>query len=100
MLFPSRCKESFGLTVREAIARNVWVITTDSGGVTECIIEGENGNVIPFSSDSKELESAINNVITKYEKLKLGDYIDLPKDSITYFSDQVDNLDKIYKSHL
>lgn len=100
LLFPSRCKESFGLTVREAIARNVWVITTDSGGVTECIIEGENGNVIPFSSDSKELESAINNVITKYEKLKLGDYIDLPKDSITYFSDQVDNLDKIYKSHL
>ncbi|CAH7426675.1 glycosyltransferase [Vibrio chagasii] len=100
LLFPSRCKESFGLTVREAIARNVWVITTDSGGVTECIIEGENGNVIPFSSDSKALESAINNVITQYEKLKLGDYIDLPKDSITYFSDQVANLDEIYKSHL
>lgn len=100
LLFPSRCKESFGLTVREAIARNVWVITTDSGGVTECIIEGENGNVIPFSSDSKELESAINNVITQYEKLKLGDDIDLPKDSIAYFEDQVDNLDKIYKSHL
>ncbi|WP_114634239.1 glycosyltransferase [Vibrio splendidus] len=100
LLFPSRCKESFGLTVREAIARNVWVITTDSGGVTECIIEGENGNVIPFSSDSKKLESAINNVITQYEKLKLGDDIDLPKDSITYFNDQVDNLDRIYKSHL
>jgi len=100
LLFPSRCKESFGLTVREAIARNVWVITTDSGGVTECIIEGENGNVIPFSSESKELESAINNVITQYEKLKLGDDIDLPKDSIAYFEDQVDNLDKIYKSHL
>ncbi|CAK2563810.1 Glycosyltransferase [Vibrio crassostreae] len=100
LLFPSRCKESFGLTVREAIARNVWVITTDSGGVTECIIEGENGNVIPFSSDSKELECAINNVITQYEKLKLGDDIDLPKDSIAYFNDQVDNLDEIYRSHL
>ncbi|EAQ53099.1 glycosyltransferase [Vibrio sp. 10N.222.46.B3] len=100
LLFPSRCKESFGLTVREAIARNVWVITTDSGGVTECIIEGENGNVIPFSSDSKKLENAINNVITHYEKLKLGDDVDLPKDSIAYFSDQVDNLDGIYKSYL
>ncbi|UIJ40647.1 glycosyltransferase [Vibrio kanaloae] len=100
LLFPSRCKESFGLTVREAIARNVWVITTDSGGVTECIIEGENGNVIPFSSDAKKLENAINNVITRYEKLKLGDDIDLPKDSIAYFNDQVNNLDGIYKSHL
>lgn len=100
LLFPSRCKESFGLTVREAIARNVWVITTDSGGVTECIIEGENGNVIPFSSDSKKLENAINNVITHYETLKLGDDIDLPKDSIAYFNDQVDNLDGIYKLYL
>ena len=33
LLFPSQWKESFGLTVREAIARGVWVIATEAGGV-------------------------------------------------------------------
>lgn len=100
LLFPSRCKESFGLTVREAIARDVWVITTDSGGVSECIVEGKNGNVIPFASDSKELERAMNDVIIKYKKLRFGDVIDLPKKTIKYFDDQVESLVHIYNSHI
>lgn len=100
LLFPSRCKESFGLTVREAIARNVWVITTNSGGVTECIVEGQNGNVIPFASDSKELERAIDNVICKYENLRFGDVVDLPKEKIKYFDAQVDSLVRLYNSNI
>ena len=31
LLFPSQWKESFGLTVREALARDVWVIAIDAG---------------------------------------------------------------------
>ena len=37
LLFPSQWKESFGLTVREALARDVWVIATDCGGPAEAI---------------------------------------------------------------
>lgn len=48
LLMPSNWKESFGLAVREALVRNVWVISTDSGGVTEDIVEGVNGNVVPI----------------------------------------------------
>ena len=35
LLFPSQWKETFGLTVREAAARGIRVIQTDSGGTTE-----------------------------------------------------------------
>jgi glycosyltransferase involved in cell wall biosynthesis len=35
LLFPSQWKETFGLTIREALARGVRVIQTDSGGTSE-----------------------------------------------------------------
>lgn len=35
LLFPSQWKETFGLTIREALCRGVRVIQTDSGGTTE-----------------------------------------------------------------
>ncbi|WP_177186365.1 glycosyltransferase [Nitrosomonas sp. Nm166] len=50
LLFPSQWKESFGLTVREAIARNVWVIATDCGGPAEDLICGENGEVVEMGN--------------------------------------------------
>lgn len=59
LLFPSQCKESFGLVVREALIRDVWVISTDSGGAVEDIVEGENGNVIPLDDNPKFLRDAI-----------------------------------------
>jgi hypothetical protein len=40
LLCPSQAKESFGLTVREAIARGVWVLATDCDGPTEAIVPG------------------------------------------------------------
>ncbi len=46
LLMPSKSKESFGLTIREALARNVWVIATDAGGVVEDLVDGVNGNVV------------------------------------------------------
>ena len=35
LLFPSQWKETFGLAIREALARGIQVIQTDSGGTTE-----------------------------------------------------------------
>ena len=35
LLFPSQWKETFGLTIREALSRGIAVIQTDSGGTTE-----------------------------------------------------------------
>lgn len=53
LLMPSQWKESFGLTVREALIRGIWVITTDSGGTVEDIVEGKNGNVVPMGDVSR-----------------------------------------------
>ncbi|MCD9557547.1 glycosyltransferase [Photobacterium carnosum] len=89
LLFPTQWKESFGLTVREAISRNVWVIATDAGGVVEDIVIDGNGYVIPFDSDSKMLLYYVNRYISKHrEILKNSDKVDLPKDYIRTFEEQ------------
>lgn len=62
LLFPSQWKESFGLTVREALVRGVWVITTDAGGAAEDCLDGKNATVIPFSGDPKILQKAISDL--------------------------------------
>ena len=59
LLFPSQWKESFGLTVREALARDVWVIATDCGAPVEDIVDGENGTIIPFDFSHYALKDAI-----------------------------------------
>ncbi len=50
LLFPSQWKESFGLTVREALRRDVWVIATDAGGVAEDCRPGVNSTIIPMTT--------------------------------------------------
>ncbi|MBB5210598.1 glycosyltransferase family 4 protein [Microbulbifer hydrolyticus] len=63
LLFPSQWKESFGLTVREAMIRGVWVIASDAGGLSEDCIDGVNATVIPLSSDHSYLKKAITNIL-------------------------------------
>ena len=70
LLFPTQWKESFGLTVREALLRNVWVIATDAGGVAEDILPGENGDVISFDDDGTAFEHAVVNAIDRTAQLK------------------------------
>lgn len=96
LLFPTQAKESFGLTVREALARGVWVITTDAGGVVEDIFPGRNGLIIPFNSDAKILEAAIRRVVEIYDAMPAGSVIDLPSPSLTYFDAQAEELAQIY----
>jgi glycosyltransferase involved in cell wall biosynthesis len=69
LLFPSLWKESFGLSVREAIVRNVWVIATDSGGVVEDLREGVNGTVVAIG-DTESFTAAIREVLRCPERLR------------------------------
>jgi len=63
LLFPSQTKESYGLTVREALVRGRWVIATDSGGSAEDIVEGVNGHVVPMDGTADALARAIAAVL-------------------------------------
>lgn len=59
LLFPSQWPESYGLAVREALARDVWVITTTPGGQSEEIVDGINGTLIPIIDDATDLRLAV-----------------------------------------
>ncbi len=89
LLFPSQWKESFGLTIREALVRDVWVISTNAGGVVEDIVEGENGNIVSIG-DSKAFEKCITSSIENSQKFK--DYQNPHKQSIRGYDAQVEEL--------
>jgi glycosyltransferase involved in cell wall biosynthesis len=98
LLFPTQWKESFGLTVREAIARDVWVIATDAGGVSEDIVHGENGFVIPLNDRGTALRNAVIETIERYACMGNDEEIVLKKDHIRYFEDQAAEITQIYRS--
>ncbi len=97
LLFPTQCKESFGLTVREALARNVWVVTTDAGGVVEDISPGRNGFIVPFDDDGDALKQAVLDTIQYYQRFNVGAEVCLETTQINWFEDQADELAGIYK---
>jgi glycosyltransferase involved in cell wall biosynthesis len=68
LLMPSMWKESFGLAIREALARDIWVITTDAGGLAEDIVEGVNGNLLPMG-DTEGYRRAIKALLSHPERL-------------------------------
>jgi glycosyltransferase involved in cell wall biosynthesis len=86
LLFPSQWKESFGLTVREALVRDCFIIATDSGGVVEDIIPNKNGIILPLDGDYKKLKEAIENVLQKdfttYKNINTKDIFDFDKQSM------------------
>lgn len=63
LLFPSQWKESYGLTVREAMLHGVWPIATDGGGTVEHMQDGVNGTIIPLDGDYRHLAAAIDEVL-------------------------------------
>lgn len=72
LLFPTQWKESFGLTVREALVRDVWVIATDAGGVAEDIKPGINGTIIPFGDDGAALRAAVLDAVERFSRIPVG----------------------------
>ena len=69
LLFPSQWKESFGLSVREALARDVWVIATDGGGQSEEIVDGVNGRLIPLDGRVDGLLEATREILLAPHRL-------------------------------
>lgn len=94
LLFPSQCKESFGLTVREALIRDVWVITTDSGGPVEDVVPGVNGQIFT-QNDADGFKQAVIDIINKPKN-----FINPHKDQICLFSEQAEQLHGLYDSLL
>jgi glycosyltransferase involved in cell wall biosynthesis len=97
LLFPTQWKESFGLTVREALARNVWVIATDAGGVVEDIVPGRNGYIIPFRDTGQALKQAVTDTLAHYDSISPGDKISLGATDITFFEDQAAELAALFR---
>lgn len=69
LLFPTQWKESFGLTVREALIRDIWVIATDAGGVVEDMVDGQNGDIIPLFDDGTALKAAVERALDRSDAL-------------------------------
>jgi glycosyltransferase involved in cell wall biosynthesis len=92
LLFPSQWKESFGLTVREAMIRGVWVIATDAGGLSEDCIDGENATVIPMDGNPRYLRDAIENIFRN------GLPSNRPNSHISLVADQGDDLNRHLRS--
>lgn len=67
LLFPSQWRESYGLTVREAVLRGVWPILTDGGGTQEAIVAGVNGTLVPRSGGAAALGAAVSQYLDASE---------------------------------
>ena len=96
LLFPSQWKESFGLTIREALVRDKWVISTDSGGTVEDIVDGVNGTIIPLDGNPSSLRDAIITLLSDPQKI-IG-HSNKYKAKIRDFDDQANELYSILKS--
>ncbi|MFA5940163.1 MAG: glycosyltransferase family 4 protein [Sinimarinibacterium sp.] len=92
LLFPSQAKESFGLTAREALLRDVWIIATDAGGVAEDLRHGENATLIPLDGRHQPLAEAIAACMARTD---WPDYRNPHKAAITTLDDQASQLSAI-----
>lgn len=92
LLFPSQVKESFGLAVREALLRDVWVISTDAGGASEDIEHGVNGTIIPLDGSGSHLARAMMACMRRGE---WNSYSNPCKSAITTVDDQARQLSGI-----
>jgi glycosyltransferase involved in cell wall biosynthesis len=93
LLFPSQWKESFGLTVREALVRDVWVIATDSGGAVEDIVDGVNGTIVPLGNEPAPLAAAITAALDRADAIRC--HVNPFKERIATLDDQADELHAI-----
>lgn len=93
LLFPSLCRESFGLTVREAMLRDVWVIATDGGGVVEDIADGVSGRIIPLEADPRHLADSLHECFRRREFILT--YRNPDPDRITTCAHQAEDLEGI-----
>lgn len=92
LLFPSQWMESYGLTVREALARDIWVISTAPGGQAEDIADGVNGTLIPLDGRADTLRSAVEGVLAQKSVFDAG-YSNPRKAGLPTFESQAAELE-------
>lgn len=97
LLFPSQWKESFGLTVREALLRDVWVIATDAGGAAEDLSHGTNSTLIPLDGQHVPLAEAIAECIKRHD---WREYENPHKNLVTTFDEQAAHLSDLLLRNL
>ena len=97
LIFPSKCDESFGLTVREAISRGVFVICSKCGGPVDSITDYQNGRIFD-KGNSIELKKCIDYVVNNIEKIRCKDNWNYGK--FKDFSEQSSELISVYKEIL
>ncbi|NHN87899.1 glycosyltransferase [Acetobacter conturbans] len=90
LVFPSQWMESYGLTVREALARDVWVISTAPGGQAEDIVDGVNGTLIPLDGRVEPLKSAVEALLDRQDMFHA--YTNPLKDGLPTFEGQAEEL--------
>ena len=96
LLFPSQWKESFGLIVCEALARDVWVVVTAGGGAAEFVVPGENGTVIPLVNDPAPLQAAIEALLA--DAPRLLNHVNPHKALLTTYDQQAEELHGMLQS--
>ncbi|WP_170211039.1 glycosyltransferase [Neokomagataea tanensis] len=97
LLFPSQWKESYGLTVREALARDVWVITTAPGGQAEDVVDGVNGTHLPIDGRPDALYEAMKELIE--DPGRFANYVNPLKAQLCTFERQSDELLEYLKKY-
>jgi glycosyltransferase involved in cell wall biosynthesis len=95
LLFPSQWKESFGLTVREAMLRDVWVISTECGGPSEDLVSGVNGDVVDMN-DSEGYRQAVLKCLQQPELIR--EYRNPLASQVRTFDQQADELHDLLKT--
>ncbi len=90
LLFPSQWKESYGLSVREALARDVWVIATSPGGQSEDIEPGINGTLISLDGRADGLIAAIEEILR--HPAQLDGFVNPHRDRLAGYDSQARHL--------
>lgn len=90
LLVPSQWKESYGMAVREALLRDIWVICTHPGGQSEDVEDGVNGTHIPLSGGAEELKQAVEDLLD--QTASFVTYVNPHKDHIMTLEQQADEL--------
>ena len=80
--------------LREALARDVWVIACSEGGVGEAIVDGDNGELIPMTSDPDFLREAIFRCLQQPDRIRA--HQNPHKAQLRYFDQQAHELHEFY----
>lgn len=94
VIIPSLQRESFSLVAREAMIRNIPVLSSDCGGPMEIIEDGVNGLIFP-TGDARSLADCMKRIIhdrSLLEHLRAG----IDKGKIPLLSDQVSKTESFY----